>query len=789
MSLALYRLARFAYRRPLRILGVWVVLLLVVAGLLVTQPRSIASGFTLSGTPSQQVLDTMTTELPEASGTQGTLAITADDGGRIDTPERAGAIRDALGQAVATTYVVDREGKLAAQRAQVVATVKTKIAAQAAGQPADRVAELAARASAPILADLDTLMTGGQAGRPLTVGDQTLRTVRVSDDGRTALVSLQLTGSLSTLPSTALADIMGAVGESLDGVGLTAYASTSLKTTEPPLGGREVIGVVIAAVVLLLTLGSLIAAGLPIVTALLGVAIGVGGAFALSAKFVMTTSTPALGLMIGLAVGIDYALFIVHKHRTLIVREGLPPDEAVGRAAGTAGSAVFFAGLTVATALLGLLTLGIDFVNTMALTATLTVVLAVAISLTALPALLGLVGARIVGRSARSAPRHAPVSAGTTAADSRHPIASRWIAVVTRRPVVSVLLVALGLGTLALGAADFRLGMPDGEVAAANSSQRVNYDATTLGFGEGANAPLVVTVKRTDHAPLETTELLSRQSELASVEGARSARLMGTSPDRTLAIFQVTPDAGPTDPTTERLVHRLRSTSLDGIQPLGVTGLTAINIDLSEVLAAAIPVYVGVVVALSLLVLLLVFRSLLVPLAATGGFLLAIAATMGLVARAFGDDRFTWLVGVDRPGPILSFLPIMATGILYGLAMDYQVFLGASMREAHVHGASAQTAVRIGFHHASRVVVAAAIIMVSVFGGFVLGDDTTIRQFGFALSAGILIDAFLIRMTLMPALLHIAGERAWWLPRWLDRVLPRVDIEGDRLRQQLRPVP
>ncbi|QQR99575.1 MAG: MMPL family transporter [Austwickia sp.] len=864
MSIALHRFARFAFRHPKRVLGGWLVLLGVVAALLATQPRSIASGFSLHGTPSQEVLDTVSARLPEAGGTQGTLVFTARDGGRIDTPARAAAIAEAADRAASTPYVVNREAKLSEQRGQVreqiaarveqsvaaklgpelttlattldaaatrpgaqslgglatrarslataspherivgttslLADLKTLTAAmgakgispQALGLPAGSAAmtdpttavtDGVAKASAQVYADLDRLTAGTTPqGHALTVGDRTLASVRVSDDGRVAMLPLQFTASLAHLPESALPDVLTATERAVEGTGLTAYPSTALNPTKPPLGGHELIGVAIAVVVLLLTLGSLVAAGLPVLTALVGVFIGVGGAFALSSHYVMTTATPALGLMIGLAVGIDYALFILHKHRKLIVTQSLTPGDAVGRAVGTAGSAVLFAGLTVITALLSLLILRIDFVSTMALTAATTVALAVAISLTALPALLGLVGSRVVGRRAQA--RHAD-----RPAHRHHPVARRWIRAVTALPVLTALLVTLGLGAVASGVTGMRLGMPDGGVAAAGSPQRVNYDATTRAFGTGANAPLVVTVAHSDGSAMDTAELLSRQDQLAGVEGATSARLMGATSDRTLAIFQVIPVDGPTDPATEALVHRLRGTELSGVAPLGVSGLTAINIDLSDVLRSAIPVYVGVVVALSIVILLLVFRSLVVPLVATGGFLLTISATLGLVARAFGDERFTWLVGVDRSGPILSFLPIMATGILYGLAMDYQVFLGTSMREDHVHGASAREAVRTGFHHASLVVVAAAAIMVAVFGGFVLGADTTIRQFGFALSVGILIDAFLVRMILMPALLHFAGEKAWWLPAWLDRLLPRVDIEGDRLRQHLDRVP
>ena len=443
----------------------------------------------------------------------------------------------------------------------------------------------------------------------------------------------------------------------------------------------------------------------------------------------------------------------------------------MGEAVGTAGSAVLFAGLTVVIALLGLLTLGIAFVNTMALTAATTVTLAVLIALTALPALLGLVGERVASNRARQSARR----------PGRHRIANGWVSAVTRRPWLTILGVVALLGLVALPAPGLDLGMPSGAVAQAGSPQRTSYDAITKAFGEGTNAPLIVLARERGKTPFDQAKLLSTQQALADMDGVVDVALMGSSPDSELAIYQVTPEGGPNDESTAELVTRLRSVPLPEVGLLGVTGLTAMNIDLSEALADAIPVYVVLVVVLSLLVLLVVFRSLLVTLAATFGFLLTMAAVAGLVVTVFGNPDWTWVVGVDRPGPILPFLPIMATGILYGLANDYQLFLGTSIREDYVRGADPRASIRSGFVHAGRVVVAAAIIMVAVFGGFVLSSDTTIRQFGFALSAGVLIDAFLIRMTLIPALLHLAGERAWWLPRWLDDILPTLDIEGNRL--------
>lgn len=653
--------------------------------------------------------------------------------------------------------------------------------------PAAAVDAATTTATADALGRLDALLRGtSPRGTELVTSDGMRPSVLVSDDGTAAIASVQLGEQVSDLPAGSLDDLMASIDTVVADEGLTVAASSSLQPLQPPIGGHEAIGLAIAAVILVVTLGSLVLAGLPILLALVGVFIGVGGAYALSANFEMTTSTPALGLMLGLAVGIDYALFIVHKQRSLQVRFGLDTVESTARAVATAGGAVLFAGATVVIALLGLLTLGMGFVSTMAVTAAVTVALAVALALTALPALLGLVG-RLgrLGRLGRGRRHAAPQPQGSPEPRHRHShfgrAAQRWITTITARPIVTIVLVTLGLGALAIPAGQMELGMPSGAVAAPGSEQRTAYDAVSAALGEGANAPLVVALTPTDPGAVDQDLLEAWQAELAGHDSAANVQLMGTSEDRSLVLYTVVPTSGPTDPGTAALVHAVRGSELADVEEIGVTGLTAINIDLSESLRSAIPVYLALVVLLSLAVLLLVFRSVVVPLAATGGFLLSIGATLGLVVTAFGNPDFTWLVGVDRAGPVLSFLPIMATGILYGLAMDYQVFLGTSIREVHVHGESARKAVVDGFHHASRVVVAAALIMVSVFAGFVLSDDSMIRQFGFALSAGILIDAFLIRMTLIPAVLHLAGDKAWWLPRWLDRILPDLDLEGTQL--------
>lgn len=808
MSRFLARWGRYAATHSWRVLALWGVALIGLAALLATQPKEISTHLTIADTPAQQVLDEVTAELPMAGGTQGTIVFTAKDGGAVDGPTQMAAMGAAMDRLHASEYVVDKEERVAGQRAELSATVKAKVAEQmrtavpsgSRQQPSRQAIDTAVKdATATALNSLDTLMAGtNPQGTTRLVGAAPGHAVTVATDRSAAVAGVQLTEQLGDLPEGTMDDLLASLGNEVASAGLTVSPSASLTPTEPPIGGHEAIGVAIAVIVLWVSLGSLVAAGLPVLTALAGVALGVGGAFAFSSHYVMTTSTPVIGLMLGLAVGIDYALFIAHKHRAILA-DGEPDVAAsIGRATGTAGSSVLFAGLTVVIALLGLLTLGIAFITTMAVTAAVTVSLAVLISLTALPALLGLVGERLRPRRARARAAQAsaaaagsPDPAGAAAepeARPRRDASTWWVGVTTGHPWVTIAAVSLGLLVLAAPATGLALGMPSGSVAGPGDPKRVSYDGVTSTLGEGANGPLVVTLRPFDTAMADQQQLLSWQEDLGRVADVANVQLAGSNDDHSLIVWQVIPRRGPTDASTDALVHDLRGLTLEHAGALGVTGLTAVNIDLSQRLGEALPIYLSIVVGLSLIVLLIVFRSVAVPVMATGGFLLAIAATMGLVVLAFSTDGFTWMVGGDRAGPVLSFLPIMVTGILYGLAMDYQVFLGSSIREDHVHGTPAREAVRTGFVHASKVVIAAAIIMVSVFAGFVLTDDLTIRQFGFALATGILIDAFLIRMTLVPAVMAVTGEHAWWIPRWLDRVLPRVDVEGTALRKD-PPVP
>ncbi|UFU04103.1 MMPL family transporter [Ruania suaedae] len=758
MSTLLYRLGALAYRTRGRVIAVWVLLLALVGGALALNPPQLSTEFRIDGTPAQQVLDTLDEEMPSAAGAQASIVFTAPEGERVDDAEAASAIASAVSEITTSDIVVAQE------------TEQTDPATMSEEEAA--AAQAAAEAFAP----------GGDLElNPLLDGETPVPGVITSSDGSIAMLNIQLTDQVLNLPEGAADELIEAA-ESAESAGLSVLPSESLtQTFESPIGSNEIVGLVVAAIVLVLTLGSLVVAGLPLITALIGVGIGVGTAYALSSIIPMTSVTPVLALMIGLAVGIDYALFLVNRARRFVLDQGLSAREATARAVGTAGSAVFFAGLTVIVALSGLSVVGVEFLTIMALIAAGTVAIAVAVALTLLPAILGLVGERLVTPKQRAR----AAEADTDELDTPAP-ATRWVTGLVRRKALVTVAVVLALGVIAVPFASMQLNLPSAATANEDTVERQSYDAVTEGFGEGFNAPLLVVAESAQaYTPEDVTTL---KEELLEVPGASAVMPSGQSEDGTLLTLTVVPDAGPNDEATADLVTELRDldgTGDLGATELGVTGVTAINIDMSQVLSDALVPYLAVIVALSLLILLLVFRSLFVPVTATLGFVLSILATLGATTAVFQWGWAKELFGFDTPGPLLSFLPIIITGILYGLAMDYQVFLVSSMRESHVHGHPGVRGVRHGYQLAARVVLAAAVIMVSVFAGFIFAHDAMIKQIGFALAIGILFDAFIVRMTLIPAVMAIAGEKAWWLPRWLDRILPNLDVEGDKLVRSL----
>ncbi|WP_239004557.1 MMPL family transporter [Paenibacillus tepidiphilus] len=841
MSTLLYKLGKSAYNKPWAFLFGWIVVLGVVIAMLGVNGIHSSSEMKIEGTEAQKVLDQLAAELPAASGGQASVVFTAPDGERLDTPERLAALQKAVNDVYSLENVIN-PAELAAAAAAAAGADESAQAGAAAGADASAQAGAAAGADASAqagaaaagadasaqagaaaagadasaqagaaagadasaqagaAAGADASAQAGaaagadasaQAGAaaaapfgPLMADGVPVTGVMLSADGGTALFQFQFTEQLTALPESVLDSVLDAVNATEEnGTGINAIPSESL-SNQIAIGSTEVVGIVVAAIVLFMTLGSVVAAGLPLITALLGVAISVGGAFAISKFINLTDITPILAVMIGLAVGIDYALFIVNRQRRLILDEKLSAREAAGRAIGTAGSAVFFAGLTVIIALCGLLIIGIEFLSTMALVAAASVFVNVLLALTLLPALLGFIGEKIVSQKIRDK------SKASSKNGSHGGFSLRWAKGTVKYRWLIIAGTVIVLGTAAIPATEMELGIPSGASANLDTTARQSYDAITEGFGEGFNGPLVLVAEPSDPAGHVTAETLGILAQgLQQHENVAMVTPMGINATGTMAIISLTPKTGPTDTETKDLVHDLRSPDYDLAQAagvsIGVTGFTAINIDMSSKLADALPIYVGIIVILSLIILLLVFRSVIVPIKATIGFVLSILATFGVTTAVYQWGWLHSLFGFDTGGPLLSFMPILVTGILYGLAMDYQVFLVSSMRESYVHGHRGTESVVHGYELASRVVLAAAVIMVSVFAGFIFAPDAMIKQIGFALAFGILIDAFVIRMTLVPAVMAVFKDKAWWLPKWLDRLLPNLDVEGDKLIAKL----
>ncbi|TFH99069.1 MMPL family transporter [Micrococcus lylae] len=564
--------------------------------------------------------------------------------------------------------------------------------------------------------------------------------------------------------------------------GVDIYPDQQLNASVPQvMGPAEVVGLIVAAIVLVIMLGTLAAAGLPLLNALIGVGVGVAGALAFSGVVEMMSVTPVLGIMLGLAVGIDYALFIVNRHRQQL-KAGMPVHESIGLANGTSGNAVVFAGLTVIIALAALNVTGIPFLGLMGTVAAACVAIAVLVAVTLTPALLALIGPKALNKKER-----ARVEAGelqplhgdkpTRGGAERTRMSTGSAVVTSLAAIVALVVIALPFGSM-------RLGLPDGGSEPLGSSSERAYTLTGEAFGDGYNGPLVVTADLPKGlSGDEATDLqLTVAEQVAQMDHVKAAVPAALNGDRSLAMIQVIPEEGPNAISTEELVQTLRSTEAAGeATGLDVAGVTSGFIDVSAKLSEALPLYLTLVVGLSLVIMVLVFRSLLVPLIATGGFILSVFAAMGAVVAIYQWGWLSSIFGVHSPGPVLSFLPTIMIGVLFGLAMDYQLFIASGMREAYAHGKPAREAVLSGLRAGRSVVIAAAIIMVSVFGGFIFAHDAMIRPIGFGLTVGVLFDAFVVRLLLMPAVMHLLGPAAWWLPGWLDRILPDVDVEGAKL--------
>ena len=556
------------------------------------------------------------------------------------------------------------------------------------------------------------------------------------------------------------------------------------------LGPGEIIGLVSAAVVLFIMLGTFVAAGLPVVSAIIGVGISATATMALSGALPMTATTPMLGVMLGLAVGIDYSLFILNRHRRQL-KMGTDVRESIGLANGTSGNAVVFAGLTVIIALVALNLTGVDFLGLMGSVAAGAILVAVAVALTFTPAVLSLLGARVLNKRERAKlAAAAPDGAASQAENDTQTKSPTRDVFVTKHPWITILATALVLIFAAQPLSSMRLGLPDGSSEPVESTQYKTFKLAEQAFGAGINGPIVVVA--TSDTALAGQAKLDFQANVATAlmknKDVSSVLPAAVSKDGSKYLFQVIPMEGPASASTEKLVFAIRGQS-DSIHKrfgatVGVTGLAASNIDLAKKLGDALPGYLATILVLSLLLLILVFRSILIPLIASAGFMLTVFATLGATVAVFQWGWLGSVFGIHDPGPVMSFVPTIIIGVVFGLAMDYQLFLGSGMREAFVHGKSPRDSINFGIHLSRAVVIAAAIIMVGVFGGFAFSDSTSIRPIGFGLAAGVLFDAFLVRLLLVPALMRVFGKAAWWIPKWLDRLLPEVDVEGAALERE-----
>lgn len=719
MATFLYRLGRGAFRRRRFVALVWVALLFVAGFGAASASAPTSGSFSIPGTEAQKAFDLLDQRFPgmSADGATARIVIKAPAGEKVDSE---------------------------AVKPQVEKIV-------------------------------DELKDGPGKDQISSVADP-YEAKAVSQDGSTAYVSVKYKVSGMEL-TDATREALTEAGTAAKADGLNVQIGGDALMAAPETGSGEIIGIAIAAIVLVITFGSLIAAGLPLLTALIGVGIGISSITALANVLDLGSTTSTLAMMIGLAVGIDYALFIVSRYRTELA-EGREREEAAGRAAGTAGSAVVFAGLTVVIALVGLAVVNIPMLTKMGFAAAGTVVIAVLVALTLVPAILGFAGKKVLPAGTKSKlfgkGKGKPVAEG---AEAKPNGGTRWARFVLRRPVMVLLAGVIGLGIIAIPASRLEMGLPDDGAQPVSTTQRQAYDLLSEGFGPGFNGPLMVVVDG-DKALADATV-----ERIKGLDGVAAVVPPAQNEAKDAAVITVVPKDRPSSVATEDLVHEIREGSDSG--KVLVTGATAMNIDFSQKMNDALLPYLALVVGLAFLLLMLVFRSILVPLKAALGFLLSVVAALGAVVAVFQWGWLGSLFGVEQTGPIMSMMPIFMVGVVFGLAMDYEVFLVTRMREAYVHGERPGQAVVTGFQYSARVVVAAAVIMIAVFSGFIGASEQMVKMIGFGLAIAVFFDAFVVRMAIVPAVLALLGHKAWWLPKWLDRILPNVDVEGESLRKHL----
>jgi putative drug exporter of the RND superfamily len=723
MSKYLYRLARFAFRRRRLILGVW--LLAAIAAIAIGQ----ASGgktndtFSIPGTESQNAANVLTARLPAFSGGQSTIVFATHGGAKITGPADKAAIDAAMTRLKAIGQV---------------ASVTTPFQSQL-----------------------------------------------ISPGGTIALGQVQWSAQPVNVTDASLSAVIAAM-KPVQAAGLrveyngSVYPGWQTSISEAP----ELIGLVIAFIILMITFGAFAAAGMPILGAIIGVITTLMGVTAVASVVTIASASTTVALMLGLSCGIDYGLFILSRHRTNLLN-GMTPEESVPLAVGTAGSAVVFAALTVIIALCGLSVVGIPFLTVMGLAAAASVTIALLIALTLLPAILGFAGTKVAtfarlpllgARAERVARR--------SAADPDSPAGARWARFVVRRRVPVLAGAIVVLGVLAIPALSVQLGLPSGASQPPGNTQREAYDLTTEGFGAGFNGALLI-VAQDVRSAADTQQIAAALTRFPDV-----AKVTPVITQNGVGLVKVIPDSGPSDSATATLVNAIRHDRAAVEGQTGahilVGGTTASNIDVSAKLSAALPVFLIVVVGLAFILLTFAFRTILVPVKSILGFLLSMSAALGAQVAMFQWGWGQHLFGIT-PSQTISFLPIIMLAIIFGLSSDYEVFVVSRIKEEYTKNGDARRAVQRGTGLSARVVTAAAMIMFSIFVAFMFTGNPTIKAIGFSFAAGVFLDAFVVRLTLVPAVMAIAGSRLWYHPRWFDRHVPDADIEGQRLERELNP--
>ena len=765
MAQLLYRLGRLTYLNRWKTLVVWLLLIAGMAAAAANLSQPLSNNFTIPGLESIEAQD--------------------------EIKERFNTSDDALTAPTAKVIVQAPEGKTL-EDSDVSADVDKLVTSLKDSGKLKDTDELVNPVMAAMGMKQQLTEQKAAQGIPQEQIEADLKAISpLSEDRRTGTIDITFDAEKAADVTSEQRNAITTIISNDNGNLTTAYSGNAFQDSESLGMQSELIGITVAAVVLIITFGSLVAAGLPLLTAVVGVAFGLMGVTAATGfTDSINSMTPTLASMIGLAVGIDYALFILSRFRSELIdhinghdltpkqlstrlREISREDRAhlAGLAVGKAGSAVVFAGLTVLIALAALTIVNISFLSAMALAAAATVAVAVLVAITLLPAILGLVGTRVFSATA-------PFVTAPDPEQEKPTMGLRWIRQVRSRPLVFLGAGALVLILLAIPAMNLRLSMPTDGVTEPGSPRRVAYEMTEEAFGPGRNSPMIAVVDATSTPEDQRMQNFGAAVEkLQGTDGVSNAQIIALNDAQDTAQVLITPEYGATDERTSDLLHDLRNNA-DNYK---ITGVGPMFKDISQRLNDALLPYLAVVLSLAFVLLMLVFRSIWVPLIATLGFALTVAATFGLTVLIW-QQGFAGLV--SDPQPLISFLPIMLVGIVFGLAMDYQVFLVSRMREGYVHGKTAGNAVANGFKHGARVVTAAALIMISVFAAFMLIDEKFIVVMGFALAVAVFFDAFIVRMTIIPATMFLLDDRAWRLPRWLDRMIPHVDIEGESLTRK-----